>query len=120
MLVCIKCKQGLMDPIKNDNEPEYTDQYQCGHCGHTDTIPSSLIITSQLLCVLMGSAITLYLLFRHLAALFTALQFNTPEPVWRDMLFSGLALALMIGFGYVFFRALSNLNLRHRYLHPER
>jgi len=120
MLVCIECKQGLMDPVKSENEPEYTDRYQCGHCGHAATIPSMLIILSQLFCVFLGGAVTLYLFFDHFGAVVTAWQFRQSTGLVTELFFSTLALVLMAGFGYTFYRAVANLNLRHRYLNPQR
>lgn len=120
MLVCIKCRQGLMDPVKSENEPEYTDRYQCGHCGHTATIPSMLIIMSQVISVLLGSAITLYLMVVHLGAALSAWQFHQSAGLWPELLLTLLALLLMAGFAFTFFRALANLTLRHRYLNADR
>lgn len=120
MLVCIKCRQGLMDPVKSENEPEYTDRYQCGHCSHVATIPSILIIMSQLVCVLLGSTITLYLLFNHTGAALSAWQLQHNQGLFAEILFSLLALVMMLGFAFTFYRALANLRLRHRYLNADR
>ncbi len=120
MLVCINCKQGLMDPIRSDEEPEYTDRYQCGHCGHVDTIPSMLIITSQLVSALLGGAITGYLLQKHLLELIAVVQQEQPgsmELAQHGGL-SAFALFMLAGFIYTLLRAIGNLRIRHHYRHP--
>ncbi len=120
MLVCINCKQGLMDPVRSDDEPEYTDRYQCGHCGHVDTIPSMLIIASQLISALLGGAITVYLLKRH--ALELSAVFKQDDPANLELAIHGglsaFALFMLAGFVYTLLRAISNLRIRHHYRHP--
>lgn len=120
MLVCINCKQGLMDPVRNDDEPEYTDRYQCGHCGHVDTIPSLLIIASQMISALLGGAITVYLMQKHLLELAALLQKDQPEHMVLALHggLSAFALVMLAGFVYTLLRAISNLRIRHHYRHP--
>lgn len=119
MLVCTNCRQGLMDPIRDDDEPEYTDRYQCGHCGHTSTIPSVLILCSQILSALLGGGITVYLLQHHAAeavSLFLSSGYGT-----HLLLDSGLALAAMLllsAFIYLFYRACKGISKRLRYRLP--
>ena len=108
-----------MDPIRDEDEPEYTDRYQCGHCGHTSTIPSVLILCSQILSALLGGGITAYLLHRHATeamSLFRSSGYGT-----QLLADSGLALAallLLSAFVYLFYRACKGINKRLRYRLP--
>ncbi|MFE8069583.1 hypothetical protein QQM79_00845 [Marinobacteraceae bacterium S3BR75-40.1] len=120
MYICINCKQGLMDPIRDEDEPEYTDRYQCGHCGHVSTIPSLLIITTQLLSALMGGGISAYLLLRHLGAAVSAWQFDQGTTVASHSGLVAVATLLIAGFAYTLYRAARNYYRRYQYLHPER
>ncbi|MFO7787565.1 MAG: hypothetical protein R6W87_07305 [Halospina sp.] len=119
MLVCTNCRQGLMDPIRNEDEPEYTDRYQCGHCGHTATIPSVLIIISQFISALLGGGITFYLLQHHGVRAF-ALMFSEGNNALL-LQEGGLALAaliLVIAFIYLLYLAFRGISKRMRYRLP--
>lgn len=120
MFVCISCKQGLMDPIRDDEEPDYTDRYRCGNCGHTTTIASRLIVFTQVLSAVLGGAVTVYLLLHHLVSGLAALQFGQNQTVTLDLALAGLAGILLAGFGYTLFRAVHNVYKRQRYLHSGR
>ncbi|MEQ6884797.1 hypothetical protein [Salicola sp. Rm-C-2C1-2] len=120
MLVCNNCRQGLMDPIRSDDEPEYTDRYQCGHCGHTATIPSMLIILSQIVSAVLGGGITAYLLQHHG---FRALQMVISESGSNQLLMQegGLALValiLVLAFVYLLLLAFRGISKRMRYRLP--
>ena len=119
MLVCTNCRQGLMDPIRDEEEPEYTDRYQCGHCGHIATIPSLLIITSQILSALLGGGITTYLLVLHGGNLIEHWQYGGDGHLLHDGGLASAALILLSGFLYILFRAASGIALRLRYRQPE-
>ncbi|MDX5299420.1 MAG: hypothetical protein LPK85_10790 [Gammaproteobacteria bacterium] len=119
MFVCTECKRGLMDPLRNEDEPEYTDQYKCGHCGHTATIPSLVIILSQILTGIMGGGVTVYLFILHLGRLLSALQLTDESPGFAlDGLLVLIASGMLAGFAYTLYRAGKNLYLRRRYLRP--
>ena len=120
MLVCTNCRQGLMDPIRDEEEPEYTDRYQCGHCGHIATIPSVLIITSQIVSALLGGGITLYLLVLHGGHLLELWQYGGKGSLLYEGALAALALLLLSGFLYIMVRAASGIVLRLRYRQPER
>lgn len=120
MFICINCRQGLMDPIRNEEEPEYTDRYQCGHCGHSATIPSLLIIVSQFVSSLIGGGVAVYLLFSHLGAVMTAFQFGQTTPMGSQLALVGLAFAFVAGFSYTIYRGAKNFYRRYLYLHPDR
>jgi DNA-directed RNA polymerase subunit RPC12/RpoP len=120
MFVCINCKQGLMDPIRDEEELDYTDRYRCGHCGHTTTIASRLIVFTQILSAVLGGAITLYLLLNHLGSAMTAWQFSQNHPLLVNLGLAASAAILLAGFGYTLFRAVHNVYKRQRYLHPGR
>lgn len=120
MLVCTNCRQGLMDPVRDDEEPEYTDRYQCGHCGHIATIPSLLIITSQIISALLGGGITVYLLILHGGNLIELWQYGGEGSLLHEGALATAALLLLSGFIYIFFRAGSGIALRLRYRQPQR
>ncbi len=119
MLVCTNCRQGLMDPIRDEDEPEYTDRYQCGHCGHMATIPSVLILCSQILSALLGGGITTYLLHRHATE---ALSLFRSTGYGQQLLTDGglalAALLLLAAFIYLFYRACKGISKRLRYRLP--
>ncbi|XOZ34402.1 hypothetical protein ACMDCT_04015 [Halomonadaceae bacterium KBTZ08] len=108
-----------MDPIHSEEEPEYTDRYQCGHCGHTATIPSLLIIFSQIASAVLGGAITVYLLQEHG---FRALQIVISEGSSGELMRQGgLALAafvLLLAFIYLLLRAFRGIAKRMSYRLP--
>lgn len=119
MLICTNCRQGLMDPIHSEEEPEYTDRYQCGHCGHTATIPSLLIIFSQIASAVLGGGVTAYLLQEHG---FQALQIMTTEASSGELMRQGglalAALVLLLAFIYLLLRAFRGISKRMRYRLP--
>lgn len=120
MYVCINCKQGLMDPVRDEEEPEYTDRYRCGNCGHTTTIASRLIVFTQILSAVLGGAITLYLMLNHLGSAMSAWQFSQSHPLTVNLGLAAVAGLLLTGFGYTLFRAVHNVYKRQRYLNPRR
>lgn len=120
MLVCTNCRQGLMDPIRDEEEPEYTDRYQCGHCGHIATIPSMLIITSQIISALLGGGITVYLLVLHGGNLLELWQYGGEGSLLHEAGLSAAALVLLSGFLYILVRAGSGIALRLSYRQPEK
>lgn len=120
MFVCIRCKKGLMDPIRDEEEPEYTDRYRCGHCGHATTIASRLIVSTQILSAVLGGAITLYLLLDHLNTVLQGWQQGKDQPLLANVGLSLVASLLLIGFGYTLFRAVHNVYKRQRYLQAGR
>jgi len=118
MFICINCKQGLMDPVRNEEEPEYTDRYQCGHCGHSAIIPSLLIILSQFISSLIGGGVSLYLLLSHLGAMVTTIQFDQGPPILPQLSLVLVAFAFVAAFGYTIYRGGQNFYRRYQYLHP--
>ena len=115
MLVCVKCKQGLMDPIRLDDEPEYTDRYQCGHCGHIATIPSAIIVFSQIVCSLMGGSLTFYLLIQQIGIITQSL--GSGEGLWGATLPALVGITFILGFVFTLQQGVRNLALRYRYKH---
>lgn len=107
-----------MDPVRNEEEPEYTDRYQCGHCGHSATIPSLLIVVSQFVSALIGGGVALYLLLVHLSAAVSAWQFSESKGSFQHVMLAVIAALLLGGFGYTLYRAGQNFYRRHLYLHP--
>ena len=120
MLVCTNCRQGLMDPVRDEEEPEYTDRYQCGHCGHMATIPSLLIITSQIISALLGGGITFYLLVLHGGNLVELWQYGGDGNLLHEGGLAAAALLLLSGFIYIFIRAANGIALRLQYRQPKR
>ena len=120
MLVCTNCRQGLMDPVRDDEEPEYTDRYQCGHCGHLATIPSWLIIISQIVSAVFGGGVTLYLLIEHGGNAFRLWENGGEGNLPGQLALVLAALTLVAGFIYILLRALAGIALRRRYHHPRR
>ncbi|KAA8982002.1 MULTISPECIES: hypothetical protein [Gammaproteobacteria] len=119
MLVCTNCRQGLMDPIRNEDEPEYTDRYQCGHCGHAATIPSLLIIFSQFISAILGGGITFYLLQHHGVRAFALLvsEGNSNLLLREGGLALG-ALTLVLAFIYLLYLSFRGISKRMRYRLP--
>jgi len=120
MLVCTNCRQGLMDPIRDEEEPEYTDRYQCGHCGHVATIPSWLIILSQIISAFIGGGVALYLLTQHGGDAIQLWQHSGDGNLLHETTLALAALTLLAGFIYILFRAAASIALRMRYRHPKR
>lgn len=118
MLVCINCRQGLMDPVRDDEEPEYTDRYQCGHCGHVDTIPSWLIILSQIVSAFLGGGVTVHLLLKHAGNVLRLWRDSGSGALLHEITLSIGALTLLAGFIYILFRAFASIALRMRYRQP--
>lgn len=108
-----------MDPIRNEEEPEYTDRYQCGHCGHSATIPSLLIILSQFISSFIGGGVALYLLLDHLGSVMTTIQFNQPKPIFPQLALVVVALGFVAAFCYTIYRGGQNFYRRYQYLHPK-
>lgn len=109
-----------MDPVRDEDEPEYTDRYRCGHCGHTTTIASRLIVFTQILSAILGGAVTGYLFLHHLRQAVISWQLTHGEGVILELGLVLIAALLMIGFGYTLFRALHNVYKRKRYLQAAR
>lgn len=114
-LICHKCGIGFMDAISQDGEPEYTENFQCSNCGHTAVIHSSVIITSQFLTAIAGGAMSLYLFVEELYKILAAFQFNTMINMASSMLLVSLAMTLLVGFGYTFYRAYKGVRMRKLY-----
>ncbi|WP_133736013.1 hypothetical protein [Halospina denitrificans] len=108
-----------MDPIRDDEEPEYTDRYQCGHCGHIATIPSVLIVTSQIISALLGGGITVYLLVLHGGNMLQLWQYGGEGSLLHEGGLAVAALLLLGGFLYIMVRAASGIALRVRYRQPQ-
>lgn len=109
-----------MDPVRDEDEPEYTDRFRCGHCGHTTTIPSRLVVFTQILSVILGGAVSLHLLLKHLGAVLNGWQDGQGQPLLLDTSLAMFAATLLGGFAYTLYRAVHNMYKRQRYLHPGR
>jgi hypothetical protein len=106
---CIKCGEGVMIPAVQEGEPDYTDNFLCVKCHFHDSIPTNSIIGGQILTGSLGMLICLYLLLDYVFGSKTA---NSIESLAMGMIVLGFA----IGFGYVFFRALSGIKHRKAYM----
>jgi uncharacterized membrane protein len=102
-----------MIPAVQEGEPEYTDNFLCVKCHFHDSIPTNSIIGGQLITSTLGLLICLYLFFDHVFASNTD---NSVENIAMGMVVLGFS----IGFGYVFFKALSGIKHRKAYLLEQR
>lgn len=119
MFICVNCKKGLMDPVRNEEEPEYTDRYQCGHCGQVASIPSLAIIFGQMFSSLLGGGISFFLLLQQLNKLLVlSEQPHNTDGLLIPLLLLALAFVLLGGFIYTLYRASQNFYRRYQYLHP--
>lgn len=114
-LICHKCGIGNMDAVSQDGEPEYTENFQCSNCGHTAVIHSFVIITSQLLTAISGGGLSLYLLVQELYKLLAAFQLNTMFNMASSILLMLLAVVMLFGFIYTFYRAYKAVRMRKLY-----
>jgi len=117
--ICAKCKQGSMIPATQEGEPEYTDTFVCIHCGHRATIPSLVIIFSQIISGIMGGIICLYLLIINLSKVLSGIQFGLNNYIISNTVFVLISLVFLCGFGYTFYRAITSMIFRQRYLHKK-
>lgn len=113
--ICTKCKQGRMEPLIQEREPEYTDIFECNHCHNKATIPSLVIIYSQIFSAVLGGAVSVYLFIQHLAKVLRGFQFNTTENLSVDITLMSIAAFFIAGFGYVFYRAFIGITRRSKY-----
>ena len=117
-LYCKKCSRGLMFPVIEEGEAEYTENYQCNNCGHVATIPSVLIIVSQLFTGIVGGLFSLVLFIEELETLMTAFQFNISVSIATDMALLSIALIFIAGFTFTVFRAVRDIRKRKSYRIP--
>lgn len=114
-LTCHKCGIGTMEAVSQDGEPEYTENFQCSNCGHTAVIHSPIIIISQLLTAITGGSLSLYLLVLELYKLLAAFQLNTMFNMASSVLLILMALIMLSGFMYTFYRAYKGVRMRKLY-----
>ncbi|WP_250658541.1 hypothetical protein [Alkalimarinus coralli] len=112
---CTKCKQGIMEPLHHEGEPEYTDIFACNQCNHQATIPSLVIISSQLVSAIMGGLLSVYLFIQHLSKVLTSFQFNTSDKLTLNVTFSVIAALFIVGFIYTLYRAFVGISRRKKY-----
>jgi len=114
---CNKCKNGRMEPDCQEGEPEYTDIFKCSNpdCGHIATIPSVVIICSQLFSAIFGGAITVYLFILNIAVLISAKSLAFGAYFIRHGLLLFAALALLLGFGFLFYKAIGGILIRRHF-----
>lgn len=115
IFTCTKCKQGKMNPLHQEGEPEYTDIFTCDKCDHTATIPSLVIIFTQFISAIAGGIVSAYLFIQHLSKVLTAFQFNTTDQVSSNLSLMAVAALFLLGFGYTLFRAFLGINRRRKY-----
>ena len=116
IFTCSKCKQGRMNPLHQEGEPEYTDIFVCDKCDHTATIPSLVIIFTQFISAIAGGVVSAYLFIQHLSKILTAFQFNTTDQLSGNMSLMAIAALFLCGFGYILFRAFVGIKRRRKYL----
>ncbi len=115
IFTCTKCKQGQMEPVSQQGEPEYTDLFICNHCGQQATIPSLVIIFSQLISALMGGSLSVYLFIQHLSKVLASFQFNTSNQLSTNITLMSVAALFIVGFGYTLYRAFVGISRRKKY-----
>lgn len=113
--ICTKCKQGRMEPLLHDGEPEYTDIFECNQCNHQATIPSLVIISSQIMSALLGGVLSVYLFIQHLSKVLTSFQFNTTDKLSLNFTLMAVAALFIVGFGYILYRAFIGISRRKKY-----
>ncbi len=112
---CTMCKQGKMEPLLQEGEPEYTDMFECDQCNHQATIPSLVIISSQLISAIMGGALSVYLFIQNLSKVLTSFQFNTTDKHSLNFTLMVIAALFLVGFGYILYRAFIGISRRKIY-----
>lgn len=113
--ICTKCSQGRMEPLLQEGEPEYTDIFECSQCSHQATIPSLVIISSQLMSAILGGALSIYLFIQHLSKVLTSFQFNTTDKLSLNFTLMTVAALFLLGFGYTLYRAFIGISRRKKY-----
>lgn len=113
--ICTKCRQGRMEPLLQEGEPEYTDIFECDQCNHQATIPSLVIISSQLISAMMGGVLSIYLFIQHLSKVLTSFQFNTTDQLSLNFTLMAIAALFLLGFGYILYRAFVGISRRQKY-----
>ncbi|MFD2228874.1 hypothetical protein [Alkalimarinus sediminis] len=113
--ICTKCRQGRMQPLIQEGEPEYTDLFECDQCNHQATIPSLVIISSQLISAIMGGILSVYLFIQHLSKVLTSFQFNTTDKISVNITLMVIAALFLLGFGYTLYRGFIGISRRKKY-----
>ncbi len=104
-----------MEPLLYDGEPEYTDIFACDQCKHQATIPSLVIIFSQISSAVVGGMLSAYLFIQQLSKVLTAFQFNTIDNLSENISLMLIAALFLLGFGYTFYRAVVGISRRKKY-----
>ncbi|UZE97668.1 hypothetical protein [Alkalimarinus alittae] len=104
-----------MEPIIQEGEPEYTDLFECNQCHNKATIPSLVIISSQLVSAILGGALSVYLFIQHLSKVLRSFQFNTSDNLSINFTLLAIAGLFIAGFAYVFYRAFVGISRRSKY-----
>lgn len=112
---CPQCIQGRMIPVTEEGEADYTEHYACNQCDHQDSIPTLVIIISQMLSALIGISICLYLAFEH-TALLTGLSAKEDTLVIKESVLILMACLFIASFVYVMYQAFSGAIHRYNYV----
>lgn len=114
--LCIKCEKGYMVPVVEEGEPDYTEHYACLNCSFHDTIPTLLIIASQIGTSLIGVTVSIYLAFENLLALNNAPIAQNSSAAATILFIT--ALLFTLGFLFVFYQSFKGLLKRRAYIRP--
>jgi len=116
--VCIKCHKGYMMPVIEEGEPDYTEHYACIHCNFHDTIPTLVIIASQIVTALLGVSVSIYLAIESLLVLSADVeQLGLGRQAEESALLT-VASLFTLGFVYVLYQSFQGLLKRRAYLNP--
>jgi len=111
---CTQCLSGHMIPITEEGESDYTEHYSCNQCVHRDTIPTLVIIISQMLSSLVGVSVCLHLAMIHSSQLIT-LSAQDGTLVAQQSLLILTSCLFIIGFLYVMYQSVTGALHRHQY-----
>ncbi|RMF19767.1 MAG: hypothetical protein D6758_01155 [Gammaproteobacteria bacterium] len=114
--LCRRCKSGhMVQQATAPDEMESSDTWECDQCGHTVTLPSMLMIISQLVCGIASGLFAAYLFIDKLSVFMTAMQFGRQLTLDQEAAFLILALLFLAGSGFILYQAFAGLALRKAY-----
>lgn len=111
---CTQCLSGQMMPVTEEGESDYTEYYACNQCVHRDTIPTLVIIISQMLSSLVGVSVCLHLAIDHSSQLST-LSAQDGTLVAQQSLLILMSCLFIACFLYVMYQSVKGALHRHQY-----
>lgn len=98
------------------DEMESSDTYVCEHCGHSVTLPSTLMLVSQFVSGTASALFAAYLFIVKLSLVMTAMQFGKPVTFGQETTLLLVATLFLIGGGFILYQAITGWSLRRKYV----